>query len=147
MKSNICRYRPLYTSFIMLLFPELSSCCKEDEDNLPPEGMSRPGGVTANYHQPSLLASDINCIRGWWANSGKVEVHIKRHMQILHRGHGGKLPGCAHSRLWENHREKRWIKSGVAELQYFPIMSPVGQSVWKALGLGIHVGRFIMKAT
>ena len=63
----------------MCLFPKLSSCCKEAEDNLPTGGMSRPGGLATKCHQPSLLDSDINCIRGWWANSGRVEVHRKAH--------------------------------------------------------------------
>ena len=40
--------------------PNYPSCCKEAEDNLPTEGMSRPGGVAAKCHQPSLLSSDIN---------------------------------------------------------------------------------------
>ena len=50
MQGNFCRYRPLYQIF-MFLFPKLSSCCKEAEDNLPTEGMSRPGGVAAKCHQ------------------------------------------------------------------------------------------------
>ena len=75
---------PLY-KIIMFLFPKLDSCCKEAEDNLPTEGMPRPGGVAAKCHQPSLLGSDINCIRGWWANSGKVEVHQKAHPEPSQR--------------------------------------------------------------
>ena len=81
MQGNFCRYRPLYKMFTMFLFPKLSSGCKEAEDNLPTEGMSRTGGVAAKCHQPSLLGSDISRIGGWWANSGKVEVHRKTHPQ------------------------------------------------------------------
>ena len=63
MQDNLCRYRPLYKIFIMFLFPKLSSCCKEAENNIPTEGMSRTGGVAAECHQSSLLGSDIKCIR------------------------------------------------------------------------------------
>ena len=64
MKSNFCRYMPHYKTLITFLFPKLSDCCKEAEENLPIDRMSRRGGVAANCHQLSLLGSDINCIRG-----------------------------------------------------------------------------------
>ena len=70
---------------------------------------------------------------------------IERHIQNLHRGRGGKLQRCAHSRLRGKHLEKMVIRQpGVTECHYWPILSPVGQSIWE--GLGIHVGHFIIKA-
>ena len=67
--------------------------------------------------QSYLLGSDINCIRGIVEKWRSIEKHI----QNLHSGHGCKLQRCARSRLRGKHREKRWIKPGVAEFQYFPI--------------------------
>ena len=55
-----------FTQFsILLLFPKLSSCCREAEDNLPTEGMSTP---------PADLIVEM------WKS-------IERYIQNLYMGH------------------------------------------------------------
>ena len=109
MQDNLHRHKPLYQIFIVILFPKWSSSCKEAEDNLRTKGMSRPGGVTAKCHQLSPLGS-ISTTSG----DGELIVEkwksIERHIQNLQRGHGGKLQGCAHSRLRKKYWKERWIK-------------------------------------
>ena len=103
MQGNFCRCRPLYQSSIMFCCLHYG-CCIEAGNNLPTEEMSRPGGVAAKCHQPSLLGSDINRIRGWWSPTiGGLIVEkwksIKRLNKSLHIGNGGNFQRCAQSRL------------------------------------------------
>ena len=107
------------------------------------KGMSRPDGSARKCHQQSLLGRDVHC-----SGNGELIVEkwksIERHAHSLHRGHFCKFPRCACSNPRGKHRRKRWMKPGVTEFQYCPVLSPVVQYIWKVLGLGIHVGHFIM---
>ena len=125
MQGNFNMYRPLSTIFILFMFPKLSSWSKK----LKTEGLSKPGGVATILYWAliSNASGDGELIVKIWKS-------IERHVQKLDRSHGDKPQRCAHWRLRGKHRQKSCIKPDMTEFQYCPMISPVGQSVWKVLG-------------
>ena len=137
-------YRPLCNIFIMLLFPKLYSCCKEDEDNGPTEGVSRPGGVAAKCHQPSLLGSDINCTKGWWANRERVEVHRKVHPEPS-QGPWQQASEVGSLKTERETSQEEVDQSRCDRVPVLPYIITCRPVCLKGPRPGMHVGFFIMK--